>query len=301
MLLKKKVVIKRRLQNIAISIGILSLMALLLGLLAWIIFGRQGIFFFLSAAVFFFLLHPSVLHGLQLRIRGARKITPFNAPALHSMLKEISESAALVSMPSLYYIQERILNAFTIGLSRNASIVLTEPLIQYLSPAELKGVIAHEVSHIKNGDTWILGLANTARTLTSWLSCFGIFFLLFNVSLFLTAASGLLFLLLLLVIGAPLLSTFLFLALSRTREFDADIGAVKLTGDVSAFVSALEKLDVQPFRLFGFIIMGRRQKEEESTLRTHPSIRERIRRLHELEHKEKGKEISWLKPHIRFY
>jgi heat shock protein HtpX len=242
-----------------------------------------------------------VLHGLQLRIRGARKITPFNAPALHSMLKEISESAALVSMPSLYYIQERILNAFTIGLSRNASIVLTEPLIQYLSPAELKGVIAHEVSHIKNSDTWILGLANTARTLTSWLSYFGIFFLLFNFSLFFTATSGLLFLLLLLVIGAPLLSTFLFLALSRTREFDADIGAVKLTGDVSGFVSALEKLDVQPLRLFGFIIMGRRQNQEESTLHTHPSIRERIRRLHELEYKEKGKEISWLDPHIRFF
>jgi heat shock protein HtpX len=299
MLLKKNIIIKRRLQNIAISIGILSLMALLLGLLAWTIFGKQGIFFFLSAAAVFFLLHPSVSRGLQLRIRGARKITPFNAPVLHSMLKEVSTKANLMSLPSLYYIPDTIFNAFTIGSRQNASIVLTEPLIQYLGPSELKGVIAHEVSHIKNNDTWVLGLANTARTLTSWLSYFGIFFLLFNVSLFLTAASGLLFILLLLVIGAPLLSTFLLLALSRTREFDADIGAVKLTGDVSAFVSALEKLDVQPLRLFGFLIMRRKNNKEESALRTHPSIQERIHRLHELEYKEKG--ISSLKPTIHFF
>ncbi|MBN1699327.1 MAG: M48 family metalloprotease [Spirochaetales bacterium] len=296
--INKRTMLKRRLLNIAVTAGIVALMALLAGFLAWATVGGQGVFFFLIAAGLFFLLNPSVSGNLQLRIRGAQRLTPSNAPGIHSMIEGLAGKAGLARVPALYYIPQPILNAFTVGSHNNSAIVLTEGLIRYLDPRELLGVLAHEVGHIVNRDTWILGLAGTARSLTSWLSYFGMFVLFFSMPFFAASSGGTLLPLLLVIIAAPLASTFLFLALSRTREFDADIGAVKLTGDVAGFVSALEKLDVRPVRLFGFLVLGRSRREEESsTLKTHPSIRERIERLHELEAGADG--LTALRPHIR--
>lgn len=77
-------------------------------------------------------------------------------------------------------------------------------------------------------------------------------------------------------------------ALSRTREYDADIGAVNLTGDTGSYISALKKLSLQPFRLFGFIIFRHTKRDNSSLFQTHPAVRQRIHRLEELARHEPG-------------
>jgi heat shock protein HtpX len=285
---KNPVFYKRRIQNILYSVLFLTLMSLLLGILSWLLFGNYGIFFFLAGGITLIILHPSVSHKLHLRIRGAREITPINAPDFYYSFSRLVERAELPVLPGLYYIPSKVLNAFSIGTKASTSIVLTSAIINYLDPDELQGVIAHEMGHIKNNDMWHLGLANSVHQLTSWLSYLGLLFLLFQVPLIITGHYGIAFLPVLIIFTAPVLSRLLLSALSRTREYDADIRAVDITGDVESYVSALKKLTLQPFRLFGFIVFRHTDRDNSSVFQTHPAIRQRIHRLEKLNRHEPG-------------
>ena len=272
-----------RLQHILLSFLLLLMMCLLLGVLAWLIFGNYGIFFFLIGIITLIILHPSVSHKLHLRIRGATEINKQNAPTLYYMFLDLVEKTKLNTLPALYHIPENILNAFSIGSKKNTSIVLTTAIINYLNPRELQGVIAHEISHIKNNDIWHMGLAHTVYRLILWLSYLGLLFLFVQLLPFIFGQTEISYLPALIILAAPLLSTFLFSALSRTREYNADIGAVYMTGDIRSFTSALKKLTLQPFRLFGLILIPGTKKNNTSLLQTHPAIRHRIRKLEKLD------------------
>ena len=272
----------RRIHHIIFSFLLISLMMLLAVLLAWLLFGNYGIIFLLIIGIALIILHPAISYKLHLRLRGARKISYFNAPAMYTLFINLVRQAELSTLPSLYYIPEKTLNAFSIGNKKNTSIIITSALINYLTLPELEGVIAHEISHIKNNDMWHLGLAHTVYLITSWLSWLGIIFLIFHIPFLFTGGGNSLWLPATIIFTGPLLNKFLLSTLSRTREYEADIGSVQLTNDKYSFISALKKLGLQPVRLFGIFYIPTSGEYNLSIFRTHPGIRQRIHRLKKL-------------------
>jgi heat shock protein HtpX len=177
------------------------------------------------------------------------------------------------------------LNAFATGNARNPFIAITEGLLRTLSLRELAGVLAHEVSHIRNNDLWVMGLADTLSRFTQAMSTVAMMLALMNV---MGMMFGVLFVswgAVILLYAAPVASSLLQLGLSRAREYDADLEGALLTGDPQGLVSALNKLERYTGRFWEdliFPVPGRRVPGP-SMLRTHPRTEDRVARLRELE------------------
>ena len=159
---------------------------------------------------------------------------------------------------------------------------MTDGLLRELDPRELVGVLAHEVSHIRNNDLRVMGLADLFSRATGLLSFLGQLLLLLNLPLILIAEVAINWWAIALLVFAPSLSALAQLALSRTREFDADLNAARLTGDPDGLASALRKLEyIQGGWLERIFLPGRRAPQP-SVLRTHPATDERVARLAQL-------------------
>jgi heat shock protein HtpX len=176
-----------------------------------------------------------------------------------------------------------MVNAFAVGSPEHSAIGITAGLLRGLDRRELAGVLAHEISHIRRRDTWVMSLADLITRATHGLSVIGQVLLLLNFPLLLMGALTVPWTAVLLLILAPTLSGLLQLALSRAREYDADLGAVELTGDPRGLASALGRLERLNAGWIERIFLPGRRVPDPSLLRTHPSTAERIRRLHELE------------------
>ena len=197
-------------------------------------------------------------------------------------MQQLAERAELPTVPQLYYIPSRALNAFSLGTRNAAAVAITDGMLRALTLRELAAVLAHEMSHIANNDLWIMKLADVISRATSFLSYFGIFLLLLNVPLLMTASTTVPWLLVLMFLFAPTLMSLLQLALSRTREYDADLDAARLTNDPAALAAALAKLERYQGRFWEDIFLPGRRIPEPSLLRTHPPTEERVRRLLEI-------------------
>ena len=156
---------------------------------------------------------------------------------------------------------------------------MSDGLLRNLSSRELMGVLAHEVSHIRHNDMWVMTLADLVSRLTGLLSLVGQVLLLVNLPLLLLGMATFSWLGVLLLIAAPTISALLQLALSRSREYEADMGAADLTGDPAALASALHRLDRVPGGWFEQVFLPGRRVPDPSLLRTHPPTEERVRRL----------------------
>jgi heat shock protein HtpX len=143
-------------------------------------------------------------------------------------------------------------------------------------------VLAHEISHIRSNDIWVMTLADTVSRLTGGLALMGQLLLFINLPLLLFGAAAISWWAILLLLFAPTISLLLQLALSRTREFDADMDAVEITGDPLGLASALRKLDRHQRGLWQRLLFPGRHTPDSWILSTHPSSEERIRRLAEL-------------------
>jgi heat shock protein HtpX len=139
-------------------------------------------------------------------------------------------------------------------------------------------VLAHEVAHIRNRDLWLLGLADSIQRLTRGLSTAGVILLVLSFPLLALGAATVPFDLVLLLVFAPIVSVLLALALSRTREFEADRTAAELTGDPLGLASALRQLERSQRGLWD-LFLPRPQSAGGRLWRTHPAAEERIRRL----------------------
>lgn len=259
-------------------------MALLLGAMGWLIANWPGAIVALGAVVFF-LATPRLSPQAILRMYRARPLSTYEAPELLRLIQLLAQAAGLPTVPRLYYVPSIILNAFTVGRADNAAIGVTDGLLRRLNMRQLAGVLAHEIGHLRNNDTRVMGLADVVSRLTSALSTIGQVLLLLSLPLVLFGGYQPPWLLLLLLIFAPTLSALLQLALSRTREFDADLEAIALTGDPLGLASALEQLERSQRSLLQRLFIPTRQQEEPSLLRTHPATAERIQRLLELAEK----------------
>ncbi|MGO4837732.1 zinc metalloprotease HtpX, partial [Rhizobiaceae sp. 2RAB30] len=183
-------------------------------------------------------------------------------------------------MPKLYVIPSRMMNAFAVGRRDDSAIAITDALARTLSTRELAGVLAHEMSHIANEDVRVMAFADMVSRFTSLMSAIGLFSLFLNVVGFAGGYEaqvpwqGVVVLL-----AAPTVSGLLQMALSRTREFDADLGAAILTGDPDGLAIALRKLErAQGRRWEGILLPGGRIPDP-SILRSHPKTEDRIARL----------------------
>jgi heat shock protein HtpX len=159
---------------------------------------------------------------------------------------------------------------------------ITDGLLRTMSPRELAGILAHELSHLRFGDTHLMALGAVFSRMTAAMSQIGQLLLLLFLPAVLMGAPFISFAGLLVLIFAPLASTLLQLALSRSREFNADLGAVELTGDPTGMASALEKLERSQWGSWWMRIFLPYRAAQPNVLRTHPATEERIRRLRQL-------------------
>jgi heat shock protein HtpX len=233
---------------------------------------------------------------LALAAMGARVVSPQEAPQLHAMIERLCVQADLPK-PKIAVARTSMPNAFALGRSpKSATVCATTGIMELLSPAELEGVMAHELTHVQNRDVLVMTLASFFATIAAYIVQFGFFFggggdddenpsflVLFLVSL-----------------AVYVVSFFLMQALSRYREFAADRGAAIITGRPSALASALVKIsggmaripqrdlratsELQAFYIFPAGV----GKSIGGLFSTHPPMEKRIAALQRLEAQLQG-------------
>src|SRR3954467_5215548 len=236
---------------------------------------------------------------LALSAMGAREVSPAEAPEFHAMIDRLCVQADLPK-PKVAIADMRMPNAFALGRSpKNATVCATTGIMEILTPAELEGVLAHELTHIGNRDVLVMTLAGFFATIAAYIVQFG----------FLFGGGGgygddddnpSAFVLILVSLAVYIISFFLMQALSRYREFAADRGAALITGRPSALASALMRIDSgmhkipkQDLRasgeLSGFYFFPPAVKGSISGLfATHPPMEKRIAALQRLEAQLQG-------------
>src|SRR3954462_4828060 len=176
---------------------------------------------------------------LALAAMGARHVSPAEAPQLHAIIERLCVQADLPK-PKIAIVNTRMPNAFALGRSpKNATVAATTGIMELLSPAELEGVLAHELTHVANRDVMVMTLASFFATIAAYIVQFGFFFGGTSSD---DDDNPSAFVLILVSLVVYVVSFFLMQALSRYREFAADRGAAPITGRPSALSSALMRI-----------------------------------------------------------
>ena len=273
----------QKVRNAFHSFLLIGSMVAVLSALGWIVAGSSGLLLALIVGGFFFLFSSRVPVRWLIRFYGARPVSRFEAPLLFEVVGRLARRAGLDTRPRLFYLPTRRANAFAVGSRSDSVIGVSEGLLQSLSPREIENVLAHEIAHVRNNDLRVMGLAALVSRTTFWLSWAGQLVILLNLPLILIGQWTIPWTAALTLVFAPTASTLLQLALSRTREFDADLGAVSLTGDPRGLASALVKLERLQRGLLNRLFLRGRRLREPTLLRSHPQTEERIKRLLDLE------------------
>jgi len=256
-------------------------MIVLLGLLGLSLAGLVGLLGAALLALPLLLLGRRISPYWLMRILGARRLAPYEVPALYRTVQALSERAGLPAVPELYYVPNRAMNAFSVGTRQDPALGVTDGLLRSLNSRELTGVLAHEITHIRQNDVRVLSYADLIGRMTGLLSTLGQFLLFLNLPLLLMGRVPVSWLTVALLLVAPALSGLLRLALSRTREVDADLGAARLTGDPLGLASALHKMECYSTSWVDRMFRPHRTPSG-SLLRSHPDTEERVQRLLDL-------------------
>lgn len=268
-----------RWQSLLLLLAMVGFLALLGGLLA----GAIGILILLLVGVVLVLFTPVISPQWIMYLYGAWPLSEAQAPMLYEALRQLAQRAGLTVVPTLYYLPSRIVNAFTAGYGERALLAVSDGLLRSLDGREQIAVLAHEISHIRANDMWVMGLADVFSRLTSLCSLFGQILLVINLPLLLMSEVTINWFAIFVLIFAPGLSALAQLGLSRMREYDADLNAVRLTGDPQGLARALIKIERVQDAWFERLFLPGRRLPEPSLLRTHPATEERVARLLELQ------------------
>lgn len=225
---------------------------------------------------------------LVLRMNHARPAGPGDAPGLHAMTAELAARAG-IPMPRLYVMDDPSPNAFATGRNPAHGVVaVTTGLMQLMSPHQVKGVIAHEIAHIKHRDILVASLAAALASMVSWVAQMFQFAAIFGGASSDDDGPSPMAMLALAIV-APIAAMLVQLGISRSREYLADDLGARLTGDPEGLASALERLalgaerlpaQVQPATASLFIVNPLAGAGSLMNLfSTHPPIAERVRRL----------------------
>jgi heat shock protein HtpX len=205
--------------------------------------GRQGMTFGLILAVFMNGIAYFFSDKIALASSGARPVSREEAPRLYAVMERLAAKGNL-PMPKLYVIPQAAPNAFATGRSpSHASVAATQGLLELMNDDELEGVIAHELSHVRNYDILTTSIAATLAGAITWIAQMGRWALIFGGyggDRDRRGGGGLESLLMLIV--APLAALLIQLGISRQREYAADAAGARLVGHPYGLISALEKL-----------------------------------------------------------
>jgi heat shock protein HtpX len=247
--------------------------------------GIQTASLFLVGALLFNLLQFFFSDKIALKASGAKPVTEEEAPRLYQMVRELTTRAGL-PMPTLHIIPQAQPNAFATGRSpKKSAVAVTQGLLSNLSEDEVRGVLAHELAHIRNRDMLTTTIASSIGMAITYVAYMFMWFGGDDESpLGLVASLGM-------IILAPIAATLIQLAVSRQREYSADATGAEISGNPESLASALLRLQegaaatpmhvnqaaeplyiVKPFSGGGFAKL----------FSTHPPIEERVRRLRQM-------------------
>jgi heat shock protein HtpX len=268
------------------------LLGLLTGLLLWVgqaLGGTQGLVIGLVFAAVMNLGSYWFSDQIVLRMYGAQELPPEAAPDLHRIVRELATGAQM-PMPRIYLIPSESPNAFATGRSpAHAAVAVTQGIMRLLTLDELRGVLAHELSHVYNRDTLISAIAATLAGVILMVARMAQFAALFGGMRRdeRDEGGGALGLLVTIVV-APLAAMLIQMAISRSREYQADATGARLSHRPDALAAALEKigmasgrvpLPASPATAHLFIVNPLRGQWLANLFSTHPPIEERVRRL----------------------
>jgi len=229
---------------------------------------------------------------IVLRMYGAKEIGPEEAPKLHRMVQELTLRVKM-PMPKLYLIPQEAPNAFATGRDeQHAAVAVTEGILRILNEAELRGVLAHELSHIKNRDILVGTIAAAMAGAISMLANMAHWGMIFGGRGNDDREGGHPIVALAMIIIAPLAALLVQMAISRSREFGADATGAAISADPLSLANALRKLqqaaervpmEANPATAHMFIVNPLTGGGLMSLFSTHPPMEERIRRLEKME------------------
>ena len=271
------------------TVFLMTLMMVLFLLVGYLLGGRSGM---TIAFIFALIMNFSSYwfsDKIALSMYRAREVTRETAPKFYNMVEELTGNANL-PMPRIYIINDPTPNAFATGRNpQNAAVAATTGIVQGLNNEELAGVISHELAHVRNRDiltgtitATLVGTITFVAQMAGWALMFG------RGGDDDEGGIGALLMLIL----APIAATLIQLAISRSREFDADEGGANICNNPMALASALGKIsranqikpvnNVNPSSAHMFIVNPLRGGGIAKLFSTHPPIEERIKRLQEI-------------------
>lgn len=254
-------------------------MTALLAVTGWIIAGMAGVNAAVILACLSWLFSPTSSSNFVMRLYRARPISSHRFAELYQISNILAQRAGLKRSPDLYMLPGRLMNAFAVGSKDDPAICLSQELVYTLDTKEIAGILGHEISHIKNNDMLFMGYAYIFNRVTYYISLIGQIGLLFFVPLIFINRGTLPIIPVAIMAFAPAISLLLIQALSRSHEYEADLGSAMLTGSPDYLIAALTKLEIHKKNMTRWFKIPISENHSNSLLRTHPPTRERIRRL----------------------
>ena len=272
--------------NLAKTAILMAVITALFIFVGGVLGGAQGLIiaFLLAVGMNFYSYWNS--DKMVLRMVGANPVNETNYPKYYQMVRELSQKAG-IPMPKVYIIEEDAPNAFATGRNpENAAVAATTGILSILTERELRGVMAHELSHVKHRDILISTIAATMAGAISSLANFAMFFSPKDSEGRSNPIAGILVMFL-----APLAASLIQMTISRAREYEADRGGGEISGDPEALAMALRKIESYvkgiPFQAIEehpavaqMMIMNPLSAGGlRGLFSTHPNTEERVRKL----------------------
>ena len=268
---------------------LMGLLTMLLLLAGGAIGGKNGMAMALVVAAVMNFVSYWFSDKIVLAMYGAREVSEAESPQLFGMVRQLALQAGL-PMPRVYLMESETPNAFATGRNPDhAAVVATTGIIRILTREELMGVMAHELTHVRNRDILIGSIAATIAGAITYLAHMAQWSALFGGGRERDEESGGLMELIVMAVVAPLAALLIQMAISRSREYGADKGGAEISGNPLYLANALKKLEManRQFPLFQatqatahmFIVSPFSGGALSSLFSTHPPMAERVRRL----------------------
>jgi len=272
-------------KNMLKTFILLAGLTALFGGCGWLLGGESGM---VMALVFALIMNVGAYWHSDKIVLALYRAQPVKSGYLYNLVFDLARKAEL-PMPRVYIIETQQPNAFATGRDpRHAAVAVTRGIVDILNERELRGVVAHELAHIKNHDTLTMTITATIAGAISMLANWAFFFGGSR-----DRPAGALGTILVMML-APLAAMFVQMAISRTREYAADRGGAEISGDPLALATALQKLESaskslpnyiaehNPATAHMFVVNPLHMHSMDNLFATHPSTENRIRELEQM-------------------
>lgn len=264
-------------RNLLHTFFLLLSLAGLFAVIGYTLLGWQGLLWMTGLGLVLVVWSPALPSEWILRWQRATPLDPVRAPGLYVLINELLLKAGVRARPRVYLLPTQEYTAFTLGQEDDLALAASQGLLGLLNERELQGVLAHEIGHIKNKDIRLRTFASRISQITKIMALFGQVLVFINIPLILLGWVNVPWVVLVLLMVAPVLSTLVELGLSRTREFEADRLGVEITHDPKGLASALLKIDYRNKAIFSRLLFP--YHHQPTWLSTHPDTGARVARL----------------------